>query len=68
MNNKILHHLAMPGESVEYRAARNKLLVEEMALRVNRPRFVSHTPRNVPVQPFGTVLSHNPGEYSPVLD
>ena len=33
MSNKILHHLAMPGESVEYRAARNNLLTEEMALR-----------------------------------
>ena len=33
MNHKILHHLAMPGESAEYRAARNKLLIEEMALR-----------------------------------
>jgi predicted dithiol-disulfide oxidoreductase (DUF899 family) len=33
MNHKILHHLTMPGESAEYRAARNKLLTEEMALR-----------------------------------
>ena len=33
MNPKILHHLAMPGESAEYRVARNKLLIEEMALR-----------------------------------
>ena len=33
MSNQILHHLAMPGESVEYRAARNKLLTAEMALR-----------------------------------
>ena len=33
MSEKILHHLAMPGESAEYRAARNKLLAEEMALR-----------------------------------
>ena len=33
MSQKILHHLAMPGESAEYRAARNKLLTEEMALR-----------------------------------
>ena len=33
MSNQILHHLAMPGESAEYRAARNKLLTEEMALR-----------------------------------
>ena len=33
MNQKILHHLAMPGEAAEYRAARNKLLAEEMALR-----------------------------------
>ncbi len=33
MNPKILHHLTMPGESAEYRAARNKLLAEEMALR-----------------------------------
>ena len=33
MSNPILHHLAMPGESAEYRTARNKLLTEEMALR-----------------------------------
>ena len=33
MNDEILHHLTMPGESAEYRAARNKLLAEEMALR-----------------------------------
>ena len=30
---KILHHLAIPGESAEYCAARNKFLTEEMALR-----------------------------------
>ena len=33
MNHEILHHLTMPGESAGYRAARNKLLTEEMALR-----------------------------------
>ena len=33
MNHKILHHLTIPGESAAYRAARNKLLAEEMALR-----------------------------------
>jgi predicted dithiol-disulfide oxidoreductase (DUF899 family) len=33
MNHKNLHHLTMLGESAEYRAARNKLLTEEMALR-----------------------------------
>ena len=33
MNNQNLHHLAMPGESAEYRTARNKLLTDEMALR-----------------------------------
>ena len=33
MSDKILHHLTIPGESAEYRAARNKLLTEEMALR-----------------------------------
>ena len=33
MSQKILHHLTMLGESAEYRAARNKLLTEEMALR-----------------------------------
>ena len=33
MTNQILHHLTIPGESAEYRAARNKLLTEEMALR-----------------------------------
>jgi predicted dithiol-disulfide oxidoreductase (DUF899 family) len=33
MNHKILHHLTTPGESAEYRVARNKLLTEEMALR-----------------------------------
>ena len=33
MTNNTLHHLTMPGESAEYRAARNKLLGEEMALR-----------------------------------
>jgi predicted dithiol-disulfide oxidoreductase (DUF899 family) len=33
MRQKILHHLKIPGESGEYRAARNKLLTEEMALR-----------------------------------
>jgi predicted dithiol-disulfide oxidoreductase (DUF899 family) len=33
MSNPILHHLTMPGESAEYRTARNKLLAEEMALR-----------------------------------
>ena len=32
-SNQILHHLTMPGESAEYRVARNKLLTEEMALR-----------------------------------
>ncbi len=33
MSNQILHHLTMPGESAEYRTARNKLLTEEVALR-----------------------------------
>ena len=33
MTNKTLHHLTMPGESAEYRAARNLLLDEELALR-----------------------------------
>ena len=33
MNHKVLHHLTISGESAEYRAARNKLLAEEMALR-----------------------------------
>ena len=33
MNHKILQHLTIPGESAAYRAARNKLLTEEMALR-----------------------------------
>ena len=33
MNHKILHHLTIPGESAEYRTARNRLLDEEMALR-----------------------------------
>ena len=33
MSGKILHHLTIPGESAGYRAARNKLLAEEMALR-----------------------------------
>ncbi len=33
MGNQILHYLAMPGESAEYRTARNKLLTDEMALR-----------------------------------
>jgi predicted dithiol-disulfide oxidoreductase (DUF899 family) len=33
MSHEILHHLTIPGESAEYRAARNKLLNEEMALR-----------------------------------
>ena len=33
MKHKILHHLTIPGESAAYRAARNKLLAEEMALR-----------------------------------
>ena len=33
MSNQVLYHLAMPGESAEYRAARNNLLTEEMALR-----------------------------------
>ena len=33
MNHKILHHLTIPGESAAYRAARNKLLAEEIALR-----------------------------------
>ena len=33
MSDKILHHLTMPGESAAYRAARSKLLTEEMALR-----------------------------------
>jgi predicted dithiol-disulfide oxidoreductase (DUF899 family) len=28
-----LHHLHFPGESAEYRAARNSLLAEEMELR-----------------------------------
>ena len=33
MSHKIFHHLSMPGESADYRASRNKLLAEEMALR-----------------------------------
>ena len=33
MSKQILYHLALPGESAEYRTARNKLLTEEMALR-----------------------------------
>ena len=33
MSHEIFHHLAMPGENAEYRAARNKLLIEEIALR-----------------------------------
>jgi predicted dithiol-disulfide oxidoreductase (DUF899 family) len=33
MSRQILHHLAMPGETAEYRTARNKLLTEEIALR-----------------------------------
>ena len=33
MSDQILHHLTIPGESAEYRTARNKLLTEEMALR-----------------------------------
>jgi len=33
MTNKTLHHLTMPGESAEYRVARNLLLDEEIALR-----------------------------------
>ena len=33
MSKQILHHLTMPGESAEYRHARNELLTEEMALR-----------------------------------
>ena len=33
MSDNILHHLTIPGESAEYRSARNKLLTEEMALR-----------------------------------
>ena len=33
MTKKILHHLTIPGESAEYRTARNLLLDEEIALR-----------------------------------
>lgn len=33
MSDEILHRLTIPGESAEYRVARNKLLAEEMALR-----------------------------------
>ena len=33
MTKKILYLLTSPGESADYRAARNKLLFEEMALR-----------------------------------
>lgn len=33
MSNQLLHHLTSSGESAEYRAERNKLLTEEMALR-----------------------------------
>jgi predicted dithiol-disulfide oxidoreductase (DUF899 family) len=33
MKSPELHHLHIPGESAEYRAARNALLVEEMELR-----------------------------------
>ena len=33
MSGRTLHHLTIPGESAAYRAARNKLLTEEMALR-----------------------------------
>lgn len=35
MNNKILHHLTMLGESAEYHVARDKLLTKEMALRLH---------------------------------
>ena len=33
MSDKNLHHLTIPGESAGYRVARNRLLIEEMALR-----------------------------------
>ena len=32
MKHKILHHLTIPGESAEYRVARNNLLIKEMTL------------------------------------
>jgi predicted dithiol-disulfide oxidoreductase (DUF899 family) len=37
-----LHHLSFPGESVEYRAARNALLAEEMELRRQVERVAAH--------------------------
>ena len=32
-SSRVLHHVHFPGESAEYRAARNALLAEEMELR-----------------------------------
>lgn len=37
-----LHHLQIPGESAEYRAARNALLAEEMELRRQIERVAAH--------------------------
>jgi predicted dithiol-disulfide oxidoreductase (DUF899 family) len=36
-----LHHLRYPGESVDYRAARNALLAEEMELRRQTERVAA---------------------------
>src|ERR1700720_2464777 len=37
-SSRVLHHLHFPGESAEYRAARNALLAEEMELRRQKER------------------------------
>ncbi len=52
MNQEMLHHLTIPGESADYRKARNKLLDEEIALRLQMER-VAEQRRALP--PCGVV-------------
>ena len=53
MTNKILHHLTIPGESAEYRTARNLLLDEEIALR----RQIERVAAQRRALPLGGVLA-----------
>src|ERR1700730_7284071 len=40
-SSRVLHHVHFPGESAEYRAARNALLAEEMELRRQSERVAA---------------------------
>jgi len=51
----VLHHVSFPGESAEYRAARNALLVEEMKLR----RQIEHVAAQRRALPAGGVIAED---------